>query len=374
MRFSIKAKLAAASGLVLLLLGTSACLGIMKLGALNERLAAVVDDSVQQLDLARDMRTSSVQVDRFANLLIAAGDDAAALAADKDIQKHLVAFSTAAGAYRKAASEEQQQRLDAVLAAWKAYTKLLDQVRKLGLASSYTAGVGMALGSAKQDYEAVLAALDAIETRVPNDDAGKAVRADMLALRNQLQELRFTATVSIIDTDDAHLAELDRKAERQREETGAAIAALSSRLGQAFPDELQRLHAAWDAYLDTHRSFLRATSTNSYAHAFAIASGPGKEALQQAMAMLDELVERSREEMERSRAAAQSEYDSARRSLVITAVAGLIASVVTMAWIGLGISRGLGRVVRAAEAVAVGDLSHRVRLESRDEIGALGQA
>ena len=52
-------------------------------------------------------------------------------------------------------------------------------------------------------------------------------------------------------------------------------------------------------------------------------------------------------------------------------IASLVVAVVAATWIALNISRGLGRAVGLADAVATGDLTKRSKLASNDEVGDL---
>jgi methyl-accepting chemotaxis protein len=71
--------------------------------------------------------------------------------------------------------------------------------------------------------------------------------------------------------------------------------------------------------------------------------------------------------------AEQSKQDGARAEMLLMSlvIASLLIAVVAATWIALNISRALAQAVGLADAVAIGDLSHKIESSSNDEIGDL---
>jgi len=71
--------------------------------------------------------------------------------------------------------------------------------------------------------------------------------------------------------------------------------------------------------------------------------------------------------------AEQAKQDGARAELILMSlvIASLLIAVVAATWIALNISRALAQAVGLADAVAIGDLSHKIDSSSNDEIGDL---
>jgi methyl-accepting chemotaxis protein len=86
------------------------------------------------------------------------------------------------------------------------------------------------------------------------------------------------------------------------------------------------------------------------------------------------LVKANNDQMVQARDEAAAAFGTARSTLVTVALVALVVGLGAAAWVALSISRGLGRAVTAANAVAIGDLSAKIELKSRDEIGDLGSA
>jgi methyl-accepting chemotaxis protein len=71
--------------------------------------------------------------------------------------------------------------------------------------------------------------------------------------------------------------------------------------------------------------------------------------------------------------AEQSKQDGARAEMLLMSlvIASLLIAVVAATWIAMNISRALAQAVGLADAVAIGDLSHKIESSSNDEIGDL---
>jgi methyl-accepting chemotaxis protein len=69
----------------------------------------------------------------------------------------------------------------------------------------------------------------------------------------------------------------------------------------------------------------------------------------------------------------QARQDGARAEMMLLSlvIVSLVIAVAAATWIALNISRGLGRAVGLADAVAIGDLSHKIDVTANDEIGDL---
>ncbi|MGY8637575.1 methyl-accepting chemotaxis protein [Bradyrhizobium sp. 14AA] len=71
--------------------------------------------------------------------------------------------------------------------------------------------------------------------------------------------------------------------------------------------------------------------------------------------------------------AEQSKQDGARAELLLMSlvIASLLIAAVAATWIAMNVSRALAQAVGLADAVAIGDLSHKIESSSNDEIGDL---
>jgi methyl-accepting chemotaxis protein len=97
----------------------------------------------------------------------------------------------------------------------------------------------------------------------------------------------------------------------------------------------------------------------------------GKAAVAETMATLDDYVALVKKNMANGAAQAAEDANMAELILTATVLASLLIAVGAALWISLNISRGLSRAVGLADAVAIGDLSHKIEVSSNDEVGDL---
>ncbi|MGY1916904.1 MCP four helix bundle domain-containing protein, partial [Blastococcus sp. SYSU DS0973] len=77
---------------------------------------------------------------------------------------------------------------------------------------------------------------------------------------------------------------------------------------------------------------------------------------------------------EAAAAAAQDQYTSQRTLSIVVLLAGIALAAVIGLVVARGIAGGVRRVQRVAEALAAGDLTQSSGLQTRDELGRMGQA
>ncbi|MHC5057693.1 MAG: HAMP domain-containing methyl-accepting chemotaxis protein [Planctomycetota bacterium] len=77
--------------------------------------------------------------------------------------------------------------------------------------------------------------------------------------------------------------------------------------------------------------------------------------------------------MHTAMASADAAQGTATASLIIVTVAGVLVGMVLGIWISRGISLPIGEVVKAAQQIAMGDLTQKVDVRSSDETGELAQ-
>ncbi|MGH6745299.1 methyl-accepting chemotaxis protein [Novosphingobium sp. PhB55] len=99
-----------------------------------------------------------------------------------------------------------------------------------------------------------------------------------------------------------------------------------------------------------------------------LALGSARDSLDRVTKLTEDLVARAREDMGKVDKETDALYASARATLLTVAAVAFIGALVGAVWISLIVSRGLGRVGTAINAVAIGDLDNDVEVTSNDEI------
>jgi len=83
---------------------------------------------------------------------------------------------------------------------------------------------------------------------------------------------------------------------------------------------------------------------------------------------VQDYIERQQDFVKAARARAEQSYASTKLTLLVTIGVSLLVAVGTAEWLALGISRGLGRAIALADAVALGDLDQQITVSTNDEI------
>jgi two-component system, NtrC family, sensor histidine kinase GlrK len=141
------------------------------------------------------------------------------------------------------------------------------------------------------------------------------------------------------------------------------------RLSRAESRELDKLELTWRVLADAARRSSDAGSKNP---------PPSPEAANAEMARMDELraqtlgfLGATREATGSQAAASTLASQQAQRISLVVAFAALLVGLAVSFWIVRSISRPLGRLTEATQAVAAGQFSHRVEAEGEDELSQL---
>ncbi len=97
----------------------------------------------------------------------------------------------------------------------------------------------------------------------------------------------------------------------------------------------------------------------------------GRKVVADALEAADGYIKNAKKNM--AEQAEQAKQDGARAEMLLISlvIASLLIAVVAATWIAMNISRALAQAVGLADAVAIGDLSHKIESSSNDEIGDL---
>ncbi len=121
----------------------------------------------------------------------------------------------------------------------------------------------------------------------------------------------------------------------------------------------------WMGLQDQERELM---DQNRQAEAEVMSAHNSKDVRQEIMRQLEEINGIENQAMKQAKEDAANQYNRAWDWLVGSAAAALLISVISGLLLSLSISRGLGRAVSLADAVAHGDLSQNVTASSNDEI------
>jgi methyl-accepting chemotaxis protein len=372
MRFTVKAKLASAFGVVIILSMVTGGVAYLKL---NQSAATSADLVARagRLDKANNIQTDMLyQVRAEQSVIIASSDaDIAKFAAELKTQRenaHRTLTEVTA-----VASEAGKVLLGKFSASYEKMNAVEDNVVKFGTlnsnnrASDFWGGEGVtALKGFNETLDAAIASVNRAPASV---ESGRALFALQTVRVEGARALRILYQAIAASSEDELAGFIKDLAEKND--------ALAKAMQLAAP-QASALGTSTDGVAAQTDRFIKAL-----AHASEIASGAGnikaaklswtdgRTAVAEAMGALDDYVALVKKNMADGAAQAAEDANQAELILTATVLASLLVAVGAALWISLGISRGLSRAVGLADAVAIGDLSHKIEVSSNDEVGDL---
>ncbi len=237
---------------------------------------------------------------------------------------------------------------------------------KLGLAFGLTLAILIGVG-----------AMGAVQMNNLNNAINAAIAgpAQLLDIAHRaqtamLETVRQEAN-TIFEKDPAKALKYDAKA-------GDAIKAFDAALAEAEPlitseerpkwDELRR---RFDEFKVVDAQIRTLGVQDKVAEATALSFGEGAKAVTAVSTAADSLVKAQRAELQKASKDTDDLYASARNSLIVMIIVGLLAATAFAAWIMVGISKGLARATSAVGLVADGDLTQTIAITTKDEIADL---
>src|SRR5260221_10612799 len=197
----------------------------------------------------------------------------------------------------------------------------------------------------------------------------------------QDMSLKMSALVSteksmIMANDEQQVAEFSGQIPKVRQELLAEeekLHDLSSADGKQKLVNFMTIWQQWVPVQDKMRDLMGANVSNRET-AEPISEGQGRDLAKQAEAVLADIVALNRQQMIQAKSNAEDDYAQQRVLLVTAVVLSLLVALVAGIWISLLISRGLGKAIALANAVAIGDLDQSIDVRSNDEIKDLVDA
>ncbi|RFP09236.1 methyl-accepting chemotaxis protein [Duganella sp. BJB488] len=137
---------------------------------------------------------------------------------------------------------------------------------------------------------------------------------------------------------------------------------------------LKKFDMAWPVYMKAATDVVKLASAGNNKEALEVLNGPGTTTFQIVDDLLSDLVDVNDKLGEKS----NSDAKAAVADVLKESTALLIAAILLSAWLGYWITRSITRpmneAVKVAQAVADGDLTSRIVVDSKDETGQLQQA
>ncbi len=378
MRLSVKIKLGGAFGLVVALTMTVGAVGYLKLATLNETVDRVLSQRVKLMQMGDETKARVLQV-------IRAEKNAMLSSSDADTSKF--------GALAKdEAAKAMQVMADAIKLSDPDTRVYFENVQKVAsqsidatartlqyaIANSESKAHDIAVQTGQPAYEAANSVLR---------DLGDSILAAKPANVSQADVESIRKTQHLVDQAwSGLLAGIAAQSSTEADKFGIDHAALIEKLqGQSAGLSTLKSHqpdlavdpviAALAQYLQEDAKLTKLAVEAGTQRASDFSTGPGVQKIRSELwARVDDLVNYLKTKLSEDQAGAVATYQDARTLLIVIIATSILVAAGAGTWIAFSISRGLGKAVGLADAVAMGDLSQKIEVKSDDEIGDLVKA
>jgi methyl-accepting chemotaxis protein len=372
MRISVKAKLATAFGIMIVLLIVAATVAINGLAELNTSVARTASVTGPGLSFAGDMEATMLRIARAEKNLILANDDEEIQSHDKDLLAMRARFAEYKAQLAKIVPDnEVQKRLDTISGLVEKYYAIQDKARELGKLNSNTKAFRRSRGEGVAAKNAVVDALKPITDRIDVTTAP----ADRL--RFSIAAERFTTHLN-----DSLRHERNAIFEVSEQAIEATIKSSQTSLGLARQslDLMRRLGHDEDRrqldvvaerlerWIKIHDEILELARLNTAQKATSLSVNEVRHAATAVNNELEDLSNLASDHMNADKVAAEELYSTIRLTLISVVIISLLIAVAAATYIAVSISRGLGKAVGLANSVAIGDLSQSADVAANDEI------
>jgi methyl-accepting chemotaxis protein len=372
MRFSVKAKLAGAFGAVIILTMITGGVAYIKLN----QLAATSADLVVRAsrgDKAAEIQTALLYQAQAEKNLIIASNDAEIAGYTAEIKKQRENALRLNDEVTSATTAAGKVLLEKFSAAYQKMNAVEDNVVKLAALNSanradqFWRGDGVA--AAKGFNDALDAAVASVNRAPASVETGRALFALQTVRVDGVRALRVLYQAISASSEDELVGYLKDLA--QMNDTLAKSIQQATSQVSALGLPADEIAAQTDRILKTLTHAAEIVREGGHLKAATLSWTDGKAAVADTMAALGDYVDLVKKVM--ADAATQAAQDANEAELILTAtvLASLLIAIGSALWISLSISRGLSRAVSLADAVAIGDLSHKIEISSDDEVGDL---
>ncbi len=372
MRFTIKAKLATAFGVIITLSMVAGGLSYQELTKMEASQQTIIGQG-QRISKIGDIQTElqgQIRAEKNAILASEAKDIEAAAAEMMTRRANAARITSELYAI---ASPEGKRLIDQANAKGKALNDVQDEtVRNAKLNSANRAydlwaaeGVP-ALAAQNAAYDAVLAELAKQPDSMQHTVAGRAVMTARYETARYLRMLIETFTATTMADLDTKRQALANQAEAFKRTRSAAVAALKD-LGIATQD----IDSRGEQVLSVGTRASDIAREGGVIKAIDMTRNEGRKALLETLAAYDAYADFAEKRMAEIATEATSAAAFAKTMLLSIVAASLLIAVAAAVWIALNISRGVAGAVAIANAVAAGDLTQTAKVQSNDEVGDL---
>jgi methyl-accepting chemotaxis protein len=236
---------------------------------------------------------------------------------------------------------------------------------KLKLALAFAFLLVLLLGTAGYGINSLSGINDIMEAMVK----GPVARLELAQEINvaQLQSIRQQKNLIGAKTP-AEIKAAEEKGDAARAQLKEALdraLGITSEEGRAGWLKIQEVAARAEAVDDKVRALME---SGGFDQANAVSATDGRQIANELDAAVDELITLSNQQLAEANAAAEAAYQSTSTIMIGVAAGAILIGLLAAFWISMTISRGLGKIKVAVEAISIGDLEQEIDIKTNDEI------
>ncbi len=366
MRFTIKAKLGASFGLILLLLGGAGTLAVTSLSQSNDRMQAFAARPFSQVQRVLRIEAMSYDAARMFARSMLEPTTGAREKLFADFKAHDAKFQTVLAEYTELVPPADRARIQPLRDEWTKLSEAVNKGLEFAVQNGNNTANGIATGEQLAAYTTVMARIDDLKARA---DLSAEDRVLIGTIELKMVRLRGEIYREIVVTDDALLAKIAGEFAETQKSLGRDLAKLieTGRAG-SHAEAANALSTAVKAWEPSAEKVFALGLANTDAKALRYYVGPFTEARKAVVEQVGKLRGYEENVAQGFVHDTQESYESTR-TILIAVVAGAVLLGLAMAvWMAVSISRGLSKAVNAARSVAAGDLTKDVAATGRDEV------
>lgn len=380
MRLTIKLKLFAGFGLLLVLLATTALIGINKLAGMNERLNSMADVSAEKVRIGARMNQNLLEISRAEKNIILSDTQEKVDEYTAFIENEREALLERGTRFASLSDEEGKAALKGFMDSFDEYYNVHKEVRALGRLNSNVRALDLSQNQAKGPFDQAAQSIHTVIDEILSSlgqsadyQLQRSVRGLGLALdlNNNLMAVRRAEKNIILVPTVEEMKSYSDDISVKAQEIAAQVSSLKPLVEGDAAAALSVFEKASASYLDVCGQVRDTALENGNNRAKALAWGKGRELLDTAQKKMTDIVTNNDAAMDRDKALSDQNYMTARNLMLALAAGAVLIGITISLWIAIGIGRGLTKAINVTKAVAIGDVDQNVEVTSHDEIGEL---
>jgi methyl-accepting chemotaxis protein len=379
-------------GLIIIVLVVTALLiaavGIVQLQGLNARLQTLVDVNVQQQNLGAQVQLDLLRAVRAQkNSIISVKDDESRAFADL-ARKFTEAVGRSRSDLKKLIDQhgtaEEKEALADFDIAFKDFQTKQAEALDLSVQNSNAKASDLLAGKMADKAAAMEEALLPLLGQADAEIGQKQDPVRMAALYKRARQLddlllhlrSFHQLLKrhIETSGEQEMTTLEARVQTAETGIDTLLVALKAQAAEKDAGAFDRAAVAFSEYKALLKQLLKLSRADTIGRARAISMGPLRDAVDACEAARVRLKASLAEGLEAEKQSSRAAYANSLWLTIGTAVVGIGLGLVLSLLVTRSIARPLAQTVLFSEAIAQGDLSQRLKMQRRDEVGKLATA